>query len=48
VEHLVLISPMSSTVVEIGITGGRGTESFKAMVSQESGREASPAPERGA
>jgi len=45
VEHLVLIGPNSNTVVESGIGGGDGRQSFKALVKAET---ASPQPESGA
>ena len=35
VEHLVLVGPSSSEVVESGIVGGAGRQSFKAMVKAQ-------------
>jgi flagellar protein FliO/FliZ len=45
VEHLVLIGPSSSEVVESGITGATGRQSFKALVKAQ---ENAPKDEAGA
>jgi flagellar protein FliO/FliZ len=45
VEHLVLIGPTSSEVVESGIVEGKGQQSFKALVKAQ---EALPKVESGA
>jgi flagellar protein FliO/FliZ len=45
VEHLLLIGPNSSEVVESGIAGGTGRQSFKALVKAQ---DAAPKEETGA